>query len=128
MALVIENLSVEGLIVLLGVTGLLLHTDGFLEALYAAAEHGYLLSCAGCLLLKGEQLLVERFVLISLLRDVLLQHFVVVNQAGLHLGKHISILLYQLMQLIINVSTEDLGHIFIVLHQIKANDESVLSI
>jgi hypothetical protein len=30
--LVIENLSVQGLIVLLGVTGLLLHTDGFLKA------------------------------------------------------------------------------------------------
>ena len=112
----------------MGVTGLLLHTDGFLEALYTAAEHGYLLSCAGCLLLKGEQLLVERFVLISLLRDVLLQHFVIIDQAGLDLGKHISILLNQLMQLIINVSTEDLCLIFIVLHQIKANDEGVLSV
>ena len=77
----------------MGVTGLLLHSDGFLKALYAAAEHGYLLSCAGCLLLKGEQLLVERFVLISLLCDVLLKHFVIVDQAGLDLCKHISILL-----------------------------------
>jgi hypothetical protein len=61
-----------------------------------------------------------------LLRNVLLQHFVIVDQAGLDLGKYISILLNQIMQLIINVSTEDFCLILIVLHQIEADDESVL--
>ena len=110
----------------MGERGLLLHTDGLLEALNAAAEHGYFLSSAGCLLLKGEQLLVKRFVLISLLRNMLLEQFVVVDQAGLDLGEHISILLNQVMQLIINVSTKNFCLIFVVLHQIEPNDKSVL--
>ena len=59
-------------------------TEGLLEAFYTASEHSNLLLSAGGLLLKGEQLLIERLILISLLVYVHLKALIIIYQAGLH--------------------------------------------
>lgn len=65
-------------LILLGDARWGLDTEGLLEAFYTASEHGNLLLSAGGLLLKGEQLLIERLILISLLVDVHLKALIII--------------------------------------------------
>ena len=115
-------------LILLGDARWGLDTEGLLEAFYTASEHSNLLLSAGGLLLKGEQLLIERLILISLLVYVHLKALIIIYQAGLHSWQHIGILFYQSIQGLINICTKEGRLVFVSLHQVESLHQCVLII